>query len=151
MHIGCGMSVSDRQDQLDEVGVLQAMSKEGEFEWKEDQTSGVISGTMNVYLQLDSPIKVRLGRCFPNKSTPSSQGRNSSTAGASCSDVPLGKHSERTVKILYLPPICLRFQFPSNYPSEQQPMFTLSCKWINFTQVRISLCYRPIIGVKSRH
>ena len=32
---------ADRQDQLDEVELLQAMSKEGEFDWDEDDTTGI--------------------------------------------------------------------------------------------------------------
>ena len=39
----------DRQDQLDEVELLQAMSKGDEFEWEEDSESGE---------QLDPPSTV---------------------------------------------------------------------------------------------
>lgn len=40
-----------------------------------------------------------------------------------------------TAKVLHLPPIALHFTFPPNYPSEEKPVFTLSCKWLNFNQV----------------
>ncbi|RXG68388.1 hypothetical protein Avbf_03036 [Armadillidium vulgare] len=33
--------------------------------------------------------------------------------------------------IRHLPPLHLYFTFPHNYPSEDPPEYTLSCKWIN--------------------
>ncbi|KAJ8297615.1 hypothetical protein KUTeg_024146 [Tegillarca granosa] len=43
--------------------------------------------------------------------------------------------------IKFLPPIALNFQFPSNYPSQIPPNFTLSCKWLNRKQLT-TLCNR---------
>ncbi|KAJ8318640.1 hypothetical protein KUTeg_003731, partial [Tegillarca granosa] len=43
--------------------------------------------------------------------------------------------------IKFLPPLALNFQFPSNYPSQIPPNFTLSCKWLNRKQLT-TLCNR---------
>ncbi|KAB7502557.1 E3 ubiquitin-protein ligase RNF14 [Armadillidium nasatum] len=43
--------------------------------------------------------------------------------------------------IRHLPPLHLYFTFPHNYPSEDPPEYTLSCKWINRSQLSY-LCKR---------
>ena len=43
---------ADRQDQLDEVELLQAMSKEGEFDWDEDDTTGIIMMFGMIYVAM---------------------------------------------------------------------------------------------------
>lgn len=35
----------------------------------------------------------------------------------------------------HLPPLILDFQLPPDYPSDNPPQFTLSCKWLNRKQV----------------
>jgi len=61
-HIICCV-MADRQCQVDEVELLQAMmSREGEFEWREDERRRTISGTLSVFLQLEQPISLKLVR-----------------------------------------------------------------------------------------
>ena len=146
---------ADRQSQLDEVEILAAMSKEGEFQWEEDATSGCVSGTLNVFLELETLLSLRMvasrKQHFPNKSTPlllsgspSSQkkdkpgngaGHRSEPAPASIASMKPNTAAVKSSSVLHLPPICLHFRFPPSYPSQEKPEFTLSCKWLNFTQV----------------
>ena len=165
--------MADRQDQLDEVEFLQAMmSKDGEFEWREDPSTGTISGTLSVFLQLDGPFMLRLVRkrksevkvrSFESEAAKVSTGNKaysrtvdslkSDTSGEAIqrSQLSVSKVSSMSaptspkhprpptlpelVQVLYLPPLILHFQFPPSYPSWDKPVFSLSCKWLNFTQV----------------
>ena len=80
---------SPLQEQLDEMELLQAMSKPGEFEWTQDPltgtctytcpvvvlcvfgwfsdmpTAGRISGTMNVSIQLEDSLKLNIVKGSP--------------------------------------------------------------------------------------
>ena len=169
--------MADKQDQLDEVEFLQAMmSKDGEFEWREDPSTSTISGTLSVLLQFDGPVTLRLVRkpksnlkvqSFESEATKVSTGNKayshtvdslkSDTSGEAIqkSQLAVSKVSSLSgslvtgtspkhprpptlpglVKVLHLPPLTLHFQFPSSYPSRDKPVFSLSCKWLNFTQV----------------
>ncbi|KAK7082050.1 E3 ubiquitin-protein ligase rnf14 [Halocaridina rubra] len=56
--------------------------------------------------------------------------------------VVLEKHSRDTGAVQeeryileHLPPLFIHFTFPELYPSKQPPSFTLSCKWLNRTQL----------------
>ncbi len=62
----------------------------------------------------------------------------SDSSGASNPSRPSQK---RTAEIIHLTPITLQFQFPHHYPSKEKPVFSLSCKWLNFTQVGSSCTY----------
>ena len=153
-----GMSTADssidRQSQLDEVEILSAMSREGEFQWEEDATSGCLSGTLNVFLELETLLSLRMvapiarKRHFPNKSTPlvlagSPEAQKAGTPGkgachrseTAAASVASTAPAVKSSSVLHLPPICLHFRFPPSYPSQEKPEFTLSCKWLNFTQV----------------
>ena len=157
-----GMSASvsaDRQSQLDEVEFMAAMSREGEFQWEEDTLSGSVSGTLNVFLQLETVLSLRMlppvKKPFLNKSTPlqlsgspKAQGKHETNHGVGCQSDQVSVPSTgstaamktntsavKSYSVLHLPPICLHFRFPSAYPSREMPEFTLSCKWLNFTQV----------------
>ena len=169
--------MGDLQDQLDEVEFLQAMmSKDGEFEWREDPSTGTISGTLSVFLQFDGPVTLRLVRkrksnlkvqSFESEAAKVSTGNKASshtvdslksdTSGEAIqmSQLSVSKVSSLSaplvsatspkhprpptlpglVKVLHLPPLTLHFQFPPSYPSRDKPVFSLSCKWLNFTQV----------------
>lgn len=52
-----------------------------------------------------------------------------------------GEAVEKRHQVEYLPPIHLHFTFPALYPSEHPPCFTLSCKWLNRTQLS-QLCQK---------
>lgn len=164
--------MADRQDQLDEVEFLQEMmSKDGEFEWSEDPSTGAISGTLSVFLQLDGPLTLRLVRkrksdvkVRSSKSeaakvstgnrahsqtvkssdealqrSPLSMSKVSSSSSSLVSSAtskhPIASTLPGLVKVLHLPPFTLHFQFPHSYPSQDKPLFSLSCNWLNFTQV----------------
>ena len=149
------------------------MSKDGEFEWSEDPSTGTISGTLSVFLQLDGPLTLRLVRkrksnvkvrSSKSEAAKVSTGNkaHSQTVKSDTSDEPLqrsqlsiskvsssssslvssatSKHPIAStlpglVKVLHLPPFTLHFQFPPSYPSQDKPLFSLSCNWLNFTQV----------------
>ena len=50
-------------EQLDEVQLLEAMvGREGEFEWRQEERGGRISGRLQVFLQLDRELNVRVTR-----------------------------------------------------------------------------------------
>lgn len=42
---------------------------------------------------------------------------------------------EQRLVVEHLPPLYLHFTYPSTYPSEHPPNFTLSCKWLNRAQL----------------
>lgn len=50
---------------------------------------------------------------------------------------------EQRTAVEHLPPIYLHFTYPPTYPSEQPPNFTISCKWLNRSQVRslVNTCF----------
>ena len=138
---------SDEHEQLDEVEFLEAMSKEGEFDWSRGD-HGNISGTLNIFPQLESPIKIYLMRrekisCRPSLAKDDRKSNTLMEASASGAfgdrvrtpDVAADKF-KGAAEVLHLPPICLQFQLPPDYPSRGMPGFTLSCKWLNFSQVR---------------
>ena len=114
------MSDNDKAEQRDEVEFLKAMSRDGEFEWEE--ADGLISGRLNATQTLQSPLTLVHG---PRKDS-SKLARNVWK---------LGTALERSV-VTHLPPVCLCFTLPADYPSRQMPQYSLSCKWLNFTQVR---------------
>jgi len=161
--------MADRQCQVDEVELLQAMmSREGEFEWREDERRRTISGTLSVFLQLEQPISLKLvrkpkpssvqrevkskttvsiGKDLQSHSSPTvqlsvSELSSSSAAFAAATSLRKPPPSPESIKILHLPPLRLYFQFPPAYPSQDKPSFSLSCKWLNFTQVSSSLKIR---------
>ena len=120
-----------------------------------------IEGSLRVFQQLSGPVLVKADtsalfartvfkdshtKAKGNKlnATDSVHSRSSSNSSSSSqtiggevagkSKAPLVVGVE-TAEVNHLPPICLHFQFPANYPSEAPPTFTLSCQWLNFTQV----------------
>ncbi|XP_042872795.1 E3 ubiquitin-protein ligase RNF14-like isoform X2 [Penaeus japonicus] len=46
-----------------------------------------------------------------------------------------GEIHEQRLVVEHLPPLYLHFTYPSTYPSEHPPNFTLSCKWLNRAQL----------------
>lgn len=114
--------MSDDAEQRDEMELLKAMSREGEFEWEEAE--GVISGRLNATQTLEAPLT--LVHCLRKKDSSKSprNGWKLSAAAHECSVV------------THLPPICLYFSLPADYPSQKMPEYSLSCKWLNFTQVQ---------------
>nr|XP_020509087.1 E3 ubiquitin-protein ligase RNF14-like [Labrus bergylta] len=41
----------------------------------------------------------------------------------------------RQYEISYLPPLCLTFELPEDYPSSSPPSFSLTCSWLTHTQI----------------
>lgn len=60
----CGASVNrSLSEQLDEVQLLEAMvGRDGEFEWRQEEESGRISGRLQVFLQLDQELVVHVAK-----------------------------------------------------------------------------------------
>ncbi|XP_042207502.1 E3 ubiquitin-protein ligase RNF14-like [Homarus americanus] len=50
-----------------------------------------------------------------------------------------GEMQEQRHVVEHLPPIYLHFTYPATYPSKHPPSFTLSCKWLNRSQLTL-LC-----------
>ena len=60
--VGASSSPPSLTEQLDEVQLLEAMvGREGEFEWRQDE-HGLVSGRLQVFLQLDQELVVRVAR-----------------------------------------------------------------------------------------
>lgn len=113
--------MSDKTEQRDEVEFLKTMSREdGEFEWEEAE--GRISGRFNAVQSLEGPITLVHASTKPSKK------------GWKLSATTL----ERS-EVTHLPPVCLYFSLPADYPSRNMPQYSLLCKWLNFTQLTL-LC-----------
>lgn len=52
-----------------------------------------------------------------------------------------GYHASTTIKCDNLPPLSFSIVLPVSYPSDTQPMFTLSCFWLNKEQLS-QLCVK---------
>ena len=144
---------SDRAAQLDEVEFMQAMSREGEFSWQKDSASQRISGTLNVDVLLERPLSVAVTRLIPVNHKPSAANLSPSNSesevqvAASSTQSSAGGSVHLRHDVSHLPPLKLYFEFPDQYPSCQIPSFTLSCQWLNFTQVR--MCVRVCAYVRE--
>lgn len=58
-----GTSPSCLAEQLDEVQLIETMTaRDGEFEWRQEQNNGRISGCIQVFLNLDQQIDVCIAR-----------------------------------------------------------------------------------------
>ena len=64
--------------------------------------------------------------CRPDEKLPSASAKDENTC--------------QILELKYLPPIVLNFNLTSLYPSEEIPIYKLSCKWLTTKQVRIWLC-----------
>ena len=116
--------MSDNAEQRDEVEFLKAMSRDGEFEWEE--ADGLITGRLNATQTLQAPLTLVHGS---RKNSPKAKAtRNGWKLDAAALDYSVVTH---------LPPTCLYFSLPADYPSRQMPQYSLSSKWLNFTQVRM--------------
>ena len=51
-----------------------------------------------------------------------------------------GSIEAQEYSVQFLPPITLNFSYPSSYPSESPPDYTLSCSWLSRHQVSWWLC-----------
>ena len=137
---------SDRAAQLDEVEFMQAMSKEGEFAWQQDSASQRVSGTLNVDVLLERPLSVAVTRLIPVNHKPSAANLSPSNSesevqvAAASTQSSAGGSVHLRHDVSHLPPLKLYFEFPDQYPSYQIPSFTLSCQWLNFTQVCMCVC-----------
>lgn len=113
----------DSVQQEEELALLEAMRKEEEeFQWERTgDRAGVVMGILSADVILPHPsLHVQLNPA--TKITPATKKAHNLVS--------------QSINVAHLPPIKLHFQLPSNYPSSAPPMFTLSCKWLNFTQVR---------------
>lgn len=118
--------MSDNAEQRDEMELLKTiMSREGEFQWEE--ADGVISGRLNATQTLEAPIT--LVHCSKKKDSSRSL-KNTWKLSAAALEYSVVTH---------LPPICLYFSLPTDYPSHKMPEYSLSCNWLNFTQLT-TLC-----------
>ncbi|XP_041646493.1 E3 ubiquitin-protein ligase RNF14-like [Cheilinus undulatus] len=43
--------------------------------------------------------------------------------------------TQRQYEISFLPPLCLTFELPEDYPSSSPPSFTLTCSWLTHSQL----------------
>jgi len=129
---GAGFSTAE---QLDEVQLLEAMvGREGEFEWSQDE-GGRVSGRLRVFLHLDAELAI----CVARKSGPKSKTPPSSSRAPPSRLPPGASAVDRSIRVSHVPPILLHFDLPPSYPQHDKPNFTISCKWLNFTQLTI-LC-----------
>lgn len=105
--------MSDEENQLDEVCVLQSIYTEEEFisEKLADQNAG----------QFIAYIKVPEGFFITYKN--------------------FKDGNMIQVPISYLPPIVLKFQLPCDYPSRSMPDYQISCMWLSVKKLNL-LCKR---------
>ena len=109
------------EEQEDEMMMLEAMrKKELEFQWEVIENK--VEGTMRVELELPN-------EGLPIKLDPESDIYHSNSSEPKC------KTLDTVATVLYLPPIKLHFQLNHLYPLEEPPSFSLSCCWLNFSQV----------------
>ena len=141
-------------EQLDEVQLLEAMAgREGEFEWRQARDGG-ISGRLQVFLNLSGhELLVSVAKrercvvcarhiCIPTHPQTLIHRHTLSlvlsgaggVATATKPTLPL-KHS----RVSHLPPVSLHFELPSDYPLTSKPLFTLSCSWLNFSLVKLTV------------
>lgn len=103
--------------QEDEMAILEAMkTKENEFQW--ERLDNTIVGVIRVEPIVQESLNIQFDP-DPGIYKHTSQ---------------LGSHN--TISVTYLPQMELQFQLKSSYPSEAPPEFNLSCKWLNFSQVK---------------
>ena len=106
-------------EQRDELELLEAMRREEEeLSWEE--TKGHFAGVMRVEVDLAQPLSVSLAKLPVMK-----------TAKAMAAS----QGALQPVSVSHLPPICLHFQLPPDYPACAPPQFSLACSWLNYSQV----------------
>ena len=114
----------DRQQQRDELELLEAMrATEEEFFWEEK--GGIFEGEIRASVELEQPVSVKLAV------------GSSKTRTAARNTPALNGQQSQSATVAYLPPLCLRFLLPADYPSSSPPSFTLTSSWLNFSQVCI--------------
>ena len=113
------MAADNLLQQEDEMAILEAMkTAETEFQW--EYLNDTVVGVIRVEPSLQKPLTIQFD---PESGI---YKHISQTEHNSCS----------AISVSYLPSVELHFELPSNYPSEAPPKFTLSCQWLNFSQVK---------------
>ena len=111
----------NRQQQKDELELLEAMrANEEEFFWEEKQ--GAFEGEIQVSVELDQPVSVKLAV-------------GSSKAKTAAVSPTMNRQLTQSASVPHLPPLRLHFRLPADYPSSSPPSFTLASCWLNFSQV----------------
>lgn len=113
-------SIKMAEEQEDELALLEAMKQiETEFQW--EAIEGIIEGVMRIELKLPKqPMAVQLDPDSGIYRTLKTRQQGT---------------LNRVITVMHLPPIKLHFQLQPNYPLEVPPSFSLSCSWLNFSQV----------------
>lgn len=106
------------EEQEDEMAMLEAMSKKySEFQW--EVMDNRVEGVLRIDLELPKEgLAIKLD---PHSGIYNSKGK--------CLSLDV------VTTVMHLPPIKLHFQLSQRYPLEEPPSFSLSCSWLNFSQV----------------
>ncbi|PSN48331.1 hypothetical protein C0J52_03415 [Blattella germanica] len=105
--------MSDKERQKDEICALDSIYNEEEFQVHDE--NGLSKGTFYAYIDLPSEFKVVY--------------KNLRQEDSSLQEFP----------VKYLPPLCLHFSLPEDYPSHSPPTYRLSCQWLRNSKL-LSLC-----------
>ena len=102
--------MADEEEQANELDALEAIYGEKVFIRSNDEPGG----ELRLQLIIEQPFNLFF------ESTGGKNGLEESTSA---------------LEVKYLPPLVLNFSYPPDYPSVDPPLFALSCKWLNESQV----------------
>ena len=120
--------MDDKEEQENELLALEAIYEERQFIRSKEE----IGGEIKIFLDVPQPFKIIFASSKSN-GTATNEGESPSE-----------------LEVNFLPPIVLNFSYPPDYPSANPPNYTLSCKWLNRSQVWY-LQNLPIFREEKKH
>ncbi|KAJ9578727.1 hypothetical protein L9F63_005089 [Diploptera punctata] len=96
--------MSDKESQKDEICALESIYNEEELQVHEE--NGLSEGVFYAHIDLPSGFTIVY------------------------KDLRREDSDLREFPVKYLPPLCLHFSLPENYPSHSPPRYMLSCQWL---------------------
>ena len=109
------IKMDDKEEQENELLALEAIYEERQFIRSKEE----VGGEIKIFLDVAQPFRIIF--------------TNSKSSGTATNE---GENSSE-LEVNFLPPIVLNFSYPPDYPSANPPNYTLSCKWLNRSQVWI--------------
>lgn len=122
------MEEEDLDAQENELLALEAIYEDERQFIRSSHESG---GELNIYLDVASPFLLLL----PLKKDGALENTSDLASPRKEEELNQSVTTLEEVSVQHLPPIVLNFSFPENYPSTSPPCYTLSCKWLNESQV----------------